>query len=132
MLAEAQSHGEFFITQFGIVGRQIAGKITFVVRGPPADGAFEQPFANSRFGQRDSSMNFVRYWRYMSGFRLLASGGESIAQSFPRRNYNMVGPRLANSVFERANFRIPSLAPFSHIFPLTIDRSDAMVLLSNI
>ena len=49
MLAETQSHGEFFMADFRMVGREVFGKITLVVAGPPADGAFEQPLADTIF-----------------------------------------------------------------------------------
>ena len=49
MLAKTQSHGEFFMAQFRIVVREVFGKIALVMAGPPAHGAFEQPFANPVF-----------------------------------------------------------------------------------
>jgi hypothetical protein len=49
MLPQAQSDAEFLIAQFGMVRRKIHGKIAFVVAGPAADSAFEQPFANAIF-----------------------------------------------------------------------------------
>ena len=46
MLAETQSHGEFFIAQVGMVGREVFRKIALVVAGPSADGTLEEPFAD--------------------------------------------------------------------------------------
>ena len=46
MLAQAQSHRQFLVTQFRMIRRKIGGKIAFIVAGPAPDGTFEQPFAN--------------------------------------------------------------------------------------
>jgi hypothetical protein len=40
VLAEAQSHSELFIAQLRMVGREVSGKIAFVVAGSPADSTF--------------------------------------------------------------------------------------------
>ena len=49
MLAETQSHGEFFMAQVGMVGREVAGENALVVAGTSADGTFEQPFSDTIF-----------------------------------------------------------------------------------
>ncbi len=49
MLTETQSHGEFFIAQARVIRLEVFGKIALVVAGPPEDGTFEQPFANTPF-----------------------------------------------------------------------------------
>jgi hypothetical protein len=49
MLAETQSHGEFFIAQVRVIRREVFGKIALIVASPPEDGTFEQPFASTPF-----------------------------------------------------------------------------------
>jgi hypothetical protein len=49
MLAKTQSHRNFFVSQFGKVGRKVARKIALVMSGTPADGAFKQPLADTIF-----------------------------------------------------------------------------------
>ena len=49
MPAKTQSHSEFFMAQARVVWREICWKIPLVVAGPPVNGAFEQPFADSLF-----------------------------------------------------------------------------------
>ena len=49
MMAETQSDGQFFMAKIQIVGREIAGKITFIVAGTTADSTFEQPLADTIF-----------------------------------------------------------------------------------
>ena len=49
MMAETQSDGQFFMAKVHVVGREIGGKITFIVAGTTADGTFEQPLADTIF-----------------------------------------------------------------------------------
>jgi len=67
MLTETQSHGEFFMAQVRIVGREVFGKIPLVVAGPPADGTFEQPFADTIFRATTPLADLAQQGRHMNG-----------------------------------------------------------------
>jgi hypothetical protein len=66
-LAKTQSHAQFFITQFGKVMRQVCREIAFIMTGPPADRAFEQPFTNPIFPATAHLTEFSQQGRYMNG-----------------------------------------------------------------
>jgi hypothetical protein len=57
MLSQAQSDAEFLIAQLGTVQRKISRKIAFIVAGPAADRAFEQPIPNTIFRQTTDLAN---------------------------------------------------------------------------
>ena len=59
MLAETQGHGQFFMAQVGIVGREIAGEIAFIVAGTTLDGTFEQPLTDTIFRATAHLADFV-------------------------------------------------------------------------
>jgi hypothetical protein len=50
-----------------MVGRQVVGKIAFVMAGSPADSAFEQPFADSLFWTTTHLANLVQQGGHMNG-----------------------------------------------------------------
>jgi len=83
MLTEAQSHREFFVTQLGNVGRQVVGKIAFVMAGSPADGALEQPFADSFLRTSARQANLVKQGGHMNSVAE-PSGQWRTAQSLNR------------------------------------------------
>ena len=49
MLTQAQGDGQFFMAQAGVIGRKIFGKITIIIAGTTANGAFKQPLSGAIF-----------------------------------------------------------------------------------
>lgn len=66
-----------------MVGRQIIGKIAFVMAGSPADGAFEQPFADSLFWATTHLVNLAQQGGHMNNITE-PSGQRRAAQSLNR------------------------------------------------
>ena len=67
MLAGTQSRGNFFITQFGTAGREVARKITLLVAGTPTDCTFKQPFTDAVFRATTHLADLAQQGRQMNG-----------------------------------------------------------------
>lgn len=65
MLAETQSHTEFFIAEFGMVGGKIRWKIALVVTGAAAHSALEQPFPDAMFRTTAHLADLVQQRRHV-------------------------------------------------------------------
>ena len=83
MLAETQSHSQFFIAQGKIVGWEIAGKIALIVAGAPADGTFEHPLANTIFRASTHLADLAEQGRNMDG--IAESSGQGWAAQLLNR-----------------------------------------------
>jgi hypothetical protein len=83
MLAETQSHANFFIAQVRMIRREIAGKIALVMPGPPVNGTFEQPFADTLLMTTTQLADLSQQERHMNRIAE-ASGQWRAVQMFNR------------------------------------------------
>jgi hypothetical protein len=73
VLSQAQSHADFFIAQTGVIRWEVAGKIAFIMAGPPEDRALEQPFTGQILPAAAQAANPLQQGRNMRGIAEPAS-----------------------------------------------------------